>query len=69
MRFLLALAIGGAGLRDGPGGTTDWVVERYFELDQIELNAKQLLIVNCPGSLTDKGIEKVRKFVRKSQDT
>ena len=34
------------------------------ELDKIELNAKQLLIVNCPGDLTAKSIGKIRKFVR-----
>ncbi len=35
-----------------------------LQLDTIELNAKQLVIVNCPGSLSEKGIVKIRKFVK-----
>ncbi len=34
------------------------------QLDGIELNAKQLVMVNCPGNLTPAGIEKLRKFVK-----
>ena len=34
------------------------------QLDKIELNAKQLLMINCPGRLSTDGIEKVRKFVK-----
>jgi hypothetical protein len=34
------------------------------ELDQIELNAKQLLMINCPGTISQKAILKIQKFVR-----
>ncbi len=33
------------------------------DMDNVELNAGQLLLINCPGQLSDKAIEKVRKFV------
>lgn len=33
------------------------------QVSQLKLNAKQLLIVDCPGNLDDAGIERVRKFV------
>jgi hypothetical protein len=34
-----------------------------MQLARTPLNAKQLLIINCSGSLGPKGLEKVRKFV------
>ena len=34
------------------------------ELDQIELNAKQLVMINCPGTISAAGITKIQKFVR-----
>lgn len=33
------------------------------ELDQIDLNARQLVMVNCPGNMTPTAVEKLRKFV------
>lgn len=33
------------------------------DLERAELNAGQLLLINCPGNLTPAGVEKVRKFV------
>jgi hypothetical protein len=33
------------------------------DLDKVELSARQLVMVNCPGTLSDAGIEKLRKFV------
>jgi hypothetical protein len=33
------------------------------DLEQAELNAGQLLLINCPGQISAKAIEKVRKFV------
>lgn len=33
------------------------------DLERVELNGGQLLLINCPGTLSDKAIEKVRKFV------
>lgn len=32
-------------------------------LDEIDLSPQQLLIINCPGDISDVGIEKVRAFV------
>lgn len=34
------------------------------ELNHIELNAKQLVMVNCPGTIGPAGISKLQKFVR-----
>ncbi len=34
------------------------------QLDQIELDARQLVMINCPGTLSEKGIKKIQKFVR-----
>ena len=34
-----------------------------IQVAQLELNARQLLIVDCPGDIGPKGIEKIRKFV------
>jgi hypothetical protein len=33
------------------------------DLERAELNAGQLLLINCPGQISEKAIEKVRKFV------
>jgi len=33
------------------------------QLDGLELNAKQLLIIDCPGNISARAVEKVRKFV------
>lgn len=34
-----------------------------IQVATLELNAKQLLIVDCPGDIGPKGIERIRKFV------
>lgn len=34
-----------------------------MQVATLELNAKQLLIVDCPGAIGPKGIERIRKFV------
>jgi hypothetical protein len=38
-------------------------VVRPDQVGSLQLNAKQLLIVDCPGNLNDAGIARVRKFV------
>jgi hypothetical protein len=34
------------------------------DLERAELNAGQLLLINCPGEIGDRAIQKVRKFVQ-----
>jgi hypothetical protein len=39
------------------------VVVAPAQLDHLELNARQLLIIDCPGNISSRAVEKVRKFV------
>jgi hypothetical protein len=39
------------------------VVVTPAQLDSLELNARQLLIIDCPGNISGAAVEKVRKFV------
>jgi hypothetical protein len=39
------------------------VVVSPAQLDHLELNARQLLIIDCPGNISSRAIERVRKFV------
>ncbi|HEX4622408.1 MAG TPA: hypothetical protein VH208_12665, partial [Myxococcaceae bacterium] len=39
------------------------VVVAPAQLDHLELNARQLLIIDCPGNISSHAVEKVRKFV------
>ncbi|MFW9822378.1 MAG: hypothetical protein ACFFE4_05560 [Candidatus Thorarchaeota archaeon] len=35
------------------------------EVEQIELNPDQILIINCPGNIYDKGLPKIKNFVKR----
>ncbi|UCD02073.1 MAG: hypothetical protein JSV23_03360 [Promethearchaeota archaeon] len=35
------------------------------EVDQIELNPKQILIINCPGNVYEDALPKIKEFVKK----
>ncbi|KKK42926.1 hypothetical protein LCGC14_1222970 [marine sediment metagenome] len=42
-----------------------YVLIQTDEVDQIELKPDQILIVNCPGNISDDGLSKIKNFVKK----
>ena len=41
-----------------------YVLIQTDEVDQIELKSDQILIVNCPGNISDEGLLKIKQFVK-----
>jgi len=41
-----------------------YVLIQTNEVDQIELKPDQILIINCPGNISDEGLDKIKNFVK-----
>ena len=41
-----------------------YVLIQTDEVDQIDLKSDQILIVNCPGNISDEGLSKIKNFVK-----
>lgn len=41
-----------------------YVLIQPSDVDNISLNSEQILIINCPGNISEKGLKKIKEFVQ-----
>lgn len=42
-----------------------YILIQPYAVDQLDMKTDQILIINCPGNISDAGLDKVKEFVKK----